>query len=85
MSEHGYCRCFLTQYWRTSYRFPLDKELRSKVVYLRYFERTTQGVCKLGERVPDIPLVDLRTRSTCSLLGDFVRGRPLVVMAGSQS
>ena len=58
----------------------LSKELRSKVVYLRYYERTTNGKQSAGNKVPNVPLVDLKSRSTIGLR-DFVlkSGRPLVV------
>ena len=62
-------------------------ELRDAVVYLRYASRLVKGTCRtLGQQIPDIRLHDLRRGVETRLLGTYTNpGRPLVVMAGSQS
>lgn len=90
LAEHGLCRCWLHAYWNTSSRFPKgpleSEEIRSAVVYLRYFERTLDsGRVRVGDPVPAIPLVDMASKATVTLLEKYHHGRALVVIAGSGS
>lgn len=98
LQQHGLCRCWLPSYWQTSYRYPLhsSKEaeaIRNTTVWLRFYERyieDEQVPIKIGEQVPDVPLICLHDQNTTGLHkligtdrgGD---GRPLIVVAGSSS
>ena len=87
--ENGLCRCWLPEYWRTAELYPKDdKEIWNATVYLRYYERTIDvpPVRLPGQPVDtsQIPLVDLETSKMMSLQS-YAHGKPLVVVAGSQS
>ena len=87
--ENGLCRCWLEEYWQTAFLYPKeDAEIWRSTVYLRHYDRTLDSppVRFPGQDVDtsNIPLVDLASAKSVSL-ASYAKGKPLVIMAGSQS
>ena len=86
--ENGLCRCWLEEYWKTSYIYPKeDLEIWNSTVYLRHYDRTLDNppVQSAGQLVDlNIQLVDVASGKTKSL-ASYTNDKPLVIVAGSQS
>ena len=87
--ENGLCRCWLEQYWQTSYIYPKeDLEIWNSTVYLRHYDRTLDNppVQSAGQLVDtvNIQLVDVASGKT-KPLASYIHDKPLVILAGSQS
>jgi len=57
LSEHGYCRCFLTQYWRTSYRFPDDQVsglVKKKLIFVYHVDLSFEQGAKKQSCLPSL-------------------------------
>jgi len=65
-------------------RFPDDTGIVESAFYLKY-NRARQGALCVGDKVPDVPLLELSGKPTSLLSYHSARGvdRPLVVIAGS--
>jgi hypothetical protein len=97
LEEHGLCRCYLNRYWRTAQY--VDKsnhpELWNSVVYLRYYDRYIENwdvPCqKRNQKIPKIPVIptnqdDENSFEAVDMMEKYhTKGRPLVVVSGSQS
>jgi len=69
-------------------RFPDDGDIINAAFYLKY-NRARQGTLKVGDGIPDVPLLNLNGSST-SLSEYYCRqckdaSRPLVLVAGSRT
>lgn len=65
-------------------RFPNDAEMAAISVYRRA-NRVRRGTLRVGDRLPDVALVDLHGAETTLWTASKRPGRPLFVIAGSWS